>query len=420
MAAMVNVDRKNTDPYYRYKMPRLLAKVEGKGNGIKTVVVNMVEIAKSLSRPPSYPCKYFGCELGAQTQMDAKNERYIVNGAHEGERLQELLDGFIKKFVMCNECENPETILTVDKRGNINQGCSACGHQCMIDPRHRLTTFIVKNPPSGSQPTGKKGSKEKKAAAAKEKEKEKEKVKASGHKSSKKEEEDVEWSVDTSEEAVKQRMGELSAGVKTLAVDEGSGNLNSSERVDAFFKFVHQKNVNGLLVKDIGAIVQEAKRLDVFEKAPLVLAELLFDKNVQKQIKEYRAVFLRFVNGNKRAQKYLLGAFEQLVGRVNPELKPRSPYILKEFYEQDLLEEEVILEWDQKVSKRFVDKKIAEEIHQKAAPFVKWLREAEEGSSSEEEGDVEVVYSTKPQVNSVEENDEDGGDDGGGIDIDAI
>ena len=46
-------------------------------------------------------------------------------------------------------------------------------------------------------------------------------------------------------------------------------------------------------MKDIGAIVQEAKRLDVFEKAPLVLAELLFDKNVQKQIKEYRAVFLR-------------------------------------------------------------------------------------------------------------------------------
>ena len=56
------------------------------------------------------------------------------------------------------------------------------------------------------------------------------------------------------------------------------------------------------------------------------------------------------MNGNKRAQKYLLGAFEQLVGRVNPELKPRSPYILKEFYEQDLLEEEVILEWDQKVT----------------------------------------------------------------------
>lgn len=31
--------------------------VEGKGNGIKTVIVNMSEIAKALSRPPT--CKLF-------------------------------------------------------------------------------------------------------------------------------------------------------------------------------------------------------------------------------------------------------------------------------------------------------------------------------------------------------------------------
>ena len=56
-------------------------------------------------------CKFFGCELGAQTQMDSKNSRYIVNGSHEGPKLQDLLDVFIKKFVLCPECENPETTL---------------------------------------------------------------------------------------------------------------------------------------------------------------------------------------------------------------------------------------------------------------------------------------------------------------------
>lgn len=59
----------------------------------------------------SDPTKFFGCELGAQTQFDTKNDRYIVNGSHEANKLQDMLDGFIRKFVLCAECDNPETDL---------------------------------------------------------------------------------------------------------------------------------------------------------------------------------------------------------------------------------------------------------------------------------------------------------------------
>ena len=39
-----------------------------------------------------------------------------------------ILDGYIKKFVLCQECYNPETKLTVRKNGII-QTCQACGYK---------------------------------------------------------------------------------------------------------------------------------------------------------------------------------------------------------------------------------------------------------------------------------------------------
>ena len=143
---IVNIRRDVDDKFYRYRMPLLEIKIEGKGNGIKTVVPNMSDIARALSRPPSYPTKYFGCELGAQTIIDDKSDRYIVNGAHDVNRLRELLDGFIDKFVLCGDCKNPETDLKI-KDGDILRDCKACGKRTYVDMGHKLTTFILKNPP---------------------------------------------------------------------------------------------------------------------------------------------------------------------------------------------------------------------------------------------------------------------------------
>jgi translation initiation factor 5 len=45
----VNIGRNQDDASFRYKMPRIQTKIEGRGNGIKTVLPNISEIAKALN-----------------------------------------------------------------------------------------------------------------------------------------------------------------------------------------------------------------------------------------------------------------------------------------------------------------------------------------------------------------------------------
>lgn len=62
------------------------------------------------------------------------------------------------------------------------------------------------------------------------------------------------------------------------------------------------------------------------------------------------------------------------------------------FYDADILEEKALFEWASKASKKYVSKELSQEIHDKAAPFLTWLKEAdeEESESEEEDDDLEV------------------------------
>lgn len=92
------------DPSYRYKMPAVYGKIEGSGNGIKTKIENISEVAMSLHRAPGEVNKFFGCELGAQTTYNEDTDRAIVNGAHTDDTLQKLIHRYIQGFVICPTC----------------------------------------------------------------------------------------------------------------------------------------------------------------------------------------------------------------------------------------------------------------------------------------------------------------------------
>jgi translation initiation factor 5 len=92
------------DPEYRYKMPAVYGKIEGSGNGIKTIIDNISDVALSLHRAPGEVNKFFGCELGAQTTYNEDTDRAIVNGAHTDDTLQKLIHRYIEAFVLCPNC----------------------------------------------------------------------------------------------------------------------------------------------------------------------------------------------------------------------------------------------------------------------------------------------------------------------------
>ena len=97
---------------------------------------------------------------------------------------------------------------------------------------------------------------------------------------------------------------------------------------------------------EVLAVYAEAKRLEVLDTAPLVLCELLLDENIRDQLKSYAALFKRFSANNLKAQRALLGGIEILVGTLHADkLLPKVPLILKDCYDDDLIEEEVIIEW---------------------------------------------------------------------------
>ncbi|KAG0254537.1 hypothetical protein BG011_005677 [Mortierella polycephala] len=395
--ANLNIGGQSDDAFYRYKMPRLVSKIEGKGNGIKTVIPNMSDIARALSRPSTYPTKYFGCELGAQVKCDEKTDRYIVNGAHDAAKLQQLLNGFIQKFVLCPSCGNPETDIIVDKTSTIQMYCNACGRRNKGENIHKLATYIVKNPPVNSA-YGKKGKgdkadrKSKKNGAATPPEEEEEdqddlftkKIKeeaaaipdADNYKSALGDD----WSVDTSAEGAAARMRELEGSVKTqMTLDDDEDDEDNGENPYEQFGIYLEDNPKATDAE----ILEIAEELGIIAKsrAVTVLVQCIFTDDMAREIKTRSKLLQKFVTSEKN-QKALLGGMERAL-IASKTLMLKATFVLKAFYDNDIIEEDIILKWGEKPSKKYVSRDEAKEVRARVEPFLRWLAEADEEESEE-------------------------------------
>lgn len=349
----VNVNRDVDDAFYRYKMPKILSKIEGKGNGIKTVIPNMVEVSKALGRPPEYPTKYFGCELGSQTTMDAKNARYIVNGSHDANKLAELLDGFIKKFVLCSACKNPETVMILKGKDNdIYLSCKACGKVAKADNTHKLCNFIRNNPPPNSSEA---------SDAKKDKATTDSKTDAAPISSSK--------SVDSK----RTKSDDATSSTSTEVAEPANNNKGQDDAIEEFVTYL------GLDNHSAAEIALEASKLDIDEeRMGLIVVQVLLGENIMTQFSKYK-VLLADLAKSVKVQKGFIGGIERIVGVTKPDLLPKLNGLLKGCYDNEILEEETIIQWHEKLTKKYTgDKDIAAKVRQTANPFIEWIKNAEE------------------------------------------
>merc|ERR1712113_376249 len=99
-----------------------------------------------------------------------EGERVVINGHHDTPVFQNLVDKFIERYVLCTGCHLPEIDMVV-KKGLIVATCKACGWNGELDNRHKLATYISKNPPGSGigfdEEKGKKSKEEKRAAKQK-------------------------------------------------------------------------------------------------------------------------------------------------------------------------------------------------------------------------------------------------------------
>ncbi len=393
----INIRRDNSDPFYRYKMPPIQSKVEGRGNGIKTAVVNCSDVARALSRPPSYIIKYFGAELGAQTSITDATDRYLVNGQHDSGKLQDLLDGFINRFVLCGSCKNPETDIINGKDDILTRDCKACGQRTPIDVRHKLYTFISKNPikksggkKRGAHAAASVGNGQTISDIANNQNDDEDgsddeltkKINAEAASLDVTQVADDDWAVDMSEKAVRERAAALEAGIANLALSPDALPIN---KLDEFGEWLVEFEDKDELPSDVD-IYKKAYDLGIHEdpKTTQVLAQTLFDEDIVNQLTVHQGLLKKLITSPEH-EKFFLGGIERFLGLEHQELIPLVPKILHSLYDSEIIEEESILKWGTKVSKKYVPKDISKKVRKAAKPFIEWLQSAESESESESE-----------------------------------
>ena len=99
--------------------------------GNRTFIQNFKDVADSLNRDPQHVLKYLLRELG--TAGNLEGVRAILQGKFNHFLINERIDEYIEKYVICHECNRPDTKIIREDRIFILK-CAACGAKAPLKP----------------------------------------------------------------------------------------------------------------------------------------------------------------------------------------------------------------------------------------------------------------------------------------------
>jgi translation initiation factor 2 subunit 2 len=104
----------------RFTVPRAYSVIQGN----RTIIQNFREVADALNRDPQHVLKFLLRELG--TAGNLEGARAIMQGKFTHYLINDRIEDYVKRFVMCHECNRPDTRIIREDRIDILK-CEACG-----------------------------------------------------------------------------------------------------------------------------------------------------------------------------------------------------------------------------------------------------------------------------------------------------
>lgn len=336
MTTFVNIGTNKTDASFRYKMPEMQIKSEGRGNGVKTIILNIKDVAKALVVDPLYPVKFFGFEIGTQTKL--VDNRCIINGSHNMSTLTQYLESFIKQFVLCSKCGLPELIWKV--KSCVKTVCSACGNSSVMK-EHKLVNYIIKNPPKNKNS----------AIPSKVVCKEKEDIDDKDDKDDK----DIEWSDEKVEKEEIEHIEHSSFSLKSL-IESGQP---------------HSRILSELRLLEL------SRGLSDIEKYKILLDAMLDSSEPKKMVKKLDIELLKTLSKTEKLSMFY--ALEQVLGS-SQECITRTPLIFSALYEGDVFDEDFFVCWYDSLPETSISisRPVSVMLRKSAQNFIEWLKKESE------------------------------------------